>query len=126
LWIDGVLTVDNSVASVDFSGGAGAGIGSYVLWVYQTGRGENDDSLPASYTYFDDVIVSTNPIAMLSGGTGPQSYFQSFADSASLNEFEGGKASHRRSFADSATLNELESTLKAGERLNRRVHRQLL
>lgn len=66
MWVDGQLVVDYRNAKVNWGGGDGSGFGQYQLLPFHT----NKDPLqvhPTAYTWFDDMIVSTQPIPMING-----------------------------------------------------------
>src|SRR2546428_10516091 len=61
--------IDYGAARVDWSGSDGNGFGQFLLSPYHTNKDPNQDH-PVGYTWYDDVIISTQPIAM-SGGRPP-------------------------------------------------------
>jgi hypothetical protein len=63
LWVNGQLVIDYGAARVDWSGGDGNGFGQFLLSPYHT-RKDPTRAHPVGYTWYDDVIVSTQPIAM--------------------------------------------------------------
>lgn len=71
LWVDGQLAIDKPDAKIDWSG-AGNGLGQFQITPYHTNKDSNQVH-PTGYTWYDDVIVSTQPIAMRSGSTPPPS-----------------------------------------------------
>ncbi|HYR83881.1 MAG TPA: LamG-like jellyroll fold domain-containing protein [Terriglobia bacterium] len=67
LWINGQLAVDYGLAKVNWAGSDGNGFGQFMLTPYSTGKDPNQIH-PIGNTWYDDVIVSTQPIPMVNGG----------------------------------------------------------
>jgi len=63
MWIDGSLAVDYLYACMNLAGTDGEGYGSFILTPFQTGK-DPSQITPTAYTWYDDVIISTQPIAM--------------------------------------------------------------
>jgi hypothetical protein len=63
LWINGQPAIDYGAARIDWSGGDGNGLGQFLLTSYHT-RKDSTRVNPVGFTWYDDVIVSTQPIAM--------------------------------------------------------------
>lgn len=98
MWIDGTLAVDYPNACMNMTGiggnNDGAGLGSLILWSFQTGRNISGDNLPEASMWFDDVIISTSAIAFGDSGGGPPpstTYNQSVNDSVNFSEIEAGR-----------------------------------
>jgi chitodextrinase len=70
LWIDGKLVIDNSQARVAWGGGDGRGFGQFMLTPFHTAK-DRTQVHPEGHTWYDDVIISTQPIAMSSGTQPP-------------------------------------------------------
>jgi hypothetical protein len=66
LWVDGKLVIDYGQAKICWTCGAGQGVGSFLASPYHTNK-DSSQSHPTGYTWMDDIIVSTQPIAMTSG-----------------------------------------------------------
>ena len=63
LWINGQPAIDYGAARIDWSGPDGNGLGQFQLTPYHT-RKDPGRAHPAGFTWYDDLIVSTQPIAM--------------------------------------------------------------
>jgi hypothetical protein len=63
LWVDGELVVDYGKAKIDWSGDAGTGFGQFLLSPYHTKK-DGTQVHPAGHTWYDDLIISTQPISM--------------------------------------------------------------
>src|SRR3989454_860388 len=70
LWVNGQLVLDYGAARVDWSGPDGTGYGQFLMSPYHTNKDPNQ-AHPVGYTWFDDLIISTQPIAMGSGSPPP-------------------------------------------------------
>lgn len=70
MWIEGSLAVDNPRACVRYNAGEGDGLGQFVITPFQTGK-DASQVTPIAYTWYDDLIISTQPIAMKTGTTPP-------------------------------------------------------
>lgn len=69
-WIDGQLTQDiNDFALTWGTVGTANGLGQFVLNPYQTNKDPNQDH-PDTAVWYDDVIISTQPIPMMSSTSG--------------------------------------------------------
>src|SRR5438128_1637146 len=66
LRVNGQLVLDYGAARVDWSGPDGTGYGQFLMSPYHTNKDPNQ-AHPVGYTWFDDLIISTQPIAMGSG-----------------------------------------------------------
>ena len=66
LWIDGEPAIDYKQAKIDWSGASGEGFGQFLLSPYQTNK-DASQAHPAGHVWYDDLIISTQPIAMGSG-----------------------------------------------------------
>jgi hypothetical protein len=67
LWVDGKLVIDYGQAKINWGSGDGAGIGAFLATVYHTNK-DSSQVHPVGYTWMDDIIVSTQPISMATGG----------------------------------------------------------
>src|SRR5439155_114487 len=72
LWVNGQLALDYPSAKIAWGSSEGDGIGQVMLTPYHT-RKDPAQTHPVGYTWYDDVIVSTQPIAMANGSTPPPS-----------------------------------------------------
>lgn len=63
MWFNGKLVVDNPCASINYGAGDGDGIGQFMLTPYHTNKDPAHDH-PTAYTWYDDLIISTQPISM--------------------------------------------------------------
>jgi hypothetical protein len=63
LWVDGRLVIDNPSAKIAWGGSDGDGLGSFMLTPYHTNK-DRSQSHADGFTWYDDVVVSTQPIAM--------------------------------------------------------------
>ena len=65
LWVDGKLVIDYGQAMICWGGtcGDGDGIGSFLASPYHTNK-DSSQNHPTAFTWMDDIIVSTQPIAM--------------------------------------------------------------
>jgi hypothetical protein len=66
LWVDGQLVIDYGKAKInwdDATGGDGDGLGSFEITPFHTDKDETQNH-PEGTTWYDDLIVSTQPIAM--------------------------------------------------------------
>src|SRR5439155_410767 len=61
--------LDYGAARIDWSGPDGNGLGQFLLTPYHT-RKDPTQATPVGFTWYDDVIISTQPIAMGGGGGG--------------------------------------------------------
>ena len=68
LWVDGKLVIDFRQAKICWGGscGDGDGIGSFLASPYHTNK-DSSQSHATGFTWMDDMIVSTQPIAMTTG-----------------------------------------------------------
>jgi hypothetical protein len=67
LWANGQLVIDNPHARINWGGADGDGLGQFLLSPYHTNKDPNQIH-DAGYTWYDDLIVSTEPIPMVNGG----------------------------------------------------------
>jgi hypothetical protein len=68
LWVDGSLTIDMTTAKVDWNLSQTAkGIGQFMITPYMTNK-RSDQAHATGYMWFDDFIISLDPIAMGGGG----------------------------------------------------------
>ncbi len=73
LWIDGQLAIDYGKAMVAWgAGGDGDGFGAMMFTPYHTNK-DASQATPTGYTWYDDLVISTQPIAMANGSTPPPS-----------------------------------------------------
>ena len=63
LWVDGQLAIDKPNAKIGWGGDEGDGIGQFYLTTYMTGK-DPTYAQPEAHTWFDDLIISTQPIAL--------------------------------------------------------------
>src|SRR5207302_297646 len=63
LWINGQPAIDYGAAKIDWAGTDGNGLGQFLLTPYHT-RTDPTQGTPVGFTWYDDLIVSTQPIAM--------------------------------------------------------------
>jgi len=70
LWVNGQPAIDYGAARINWSGPDGNGLGQFLLTPYHTNKDPNR-ATPAGYTWYDDLVISTQPIAMSSGTTSP-------------------------------------------------------
>ena len=68
LWVDGTLVIDYAQAKINWGSADGDGIGSYHVSPYSTNK-DPSQTHPTGYTWYDSLIVSTQPISM--GTTAP-------------------------------------------------------
>ncbi len=66
LWVDGTLVIDYGQARVAWGGSDGDGYGSFMATPYHTNKSAAQTH-PVGFTWYDSIIVSTQPIPM--GGT---------------------------------------------------------
>ena len=67
LWVNGQLVIDNGLAKINWGSTDGDGLGQFQLTPYHTNKDPNQVHSTGT-TWFDDVIVSTQPIPMVNGG----------------------------------------------------------
>jgi hypothetical protein len=67
-WVNGILNIDVNNYTVNYGTWAGRGYGAFELTPYHT-RKDPTHVHPVGYTWYDDVIISTQPIRM-SGSSG--------------------------------------------------------
>jgi hypothetical protein len=67
LWVNGQLVIDNPHARINWGGPEGKGLGQFLLSPYHTNKDPNQVH-SEGHTWYDDVIVSTEPIPMVNGG----------------------------------------------------------
>jgi hypothetical protein len=84
LWVDGQLTVDYGKAKINWGSSDGQGLGSFEITPFHT-RKWSGQTTPVGYTWVDDVIISTSPIAMRSGSTSPTTPTDTISPSTSTN-----------------------------------------
>ena len=65
LWIDGEPAIDYNHAKIDWSGSSGKGFGQFLLSPYHTNK-DASQAHPVGHVWYDDLIISTQPIAMRS------------------------------------------------------------
>jgi len=63
LWVDGQLAVDYDQARIDWSGTSGDGLGQFLLSPSHTNK-DSSQAHPAGHVWYDDLIISTQPILM--------------------------------------------------------------
>jgi len=63
LWVDGKLAVDYNQAKIDWAGSSGNGFGQFLLSPYHTKK-DGSQVHPTGHTWYDDLIISTQPISM--------------------------------------------------------------
>jgi len=63
LWVDGQLAVDYDQARIDWSGSSGDGLGQFLLSPSHTNK-DSSQVHPAGHVWYDDLIISTQPILM--------------------------------------------------------------
>lgn len=63
MWVDGQLAIDYQKAKINWGSPDGDGIGQFQITPYQTAK-DATQVHPVGYTWVDDVIISTQPIAM--------------------------------------------------------------
>jgi hypothetical protein len=63
LWVDGELAIDYKQAKIDWSGPSGKGFGQFLLSPYHTNK-DASQVHPAGHVWYDDLIISTEPIPM--------------------------------------------------------------
>jgi hypothetical protein len=71
LWVDGKLVVDYGQARIAWGplGTAdGRGFGQFMLTPFHTNK-DPSQAHPTGYTWYDDVIISTQSISMRTGGS---------------------------------------------------------
>jgi len=66
LWVDGKQVIDYGQAKICWTCSEGEGIGSFLASPYHTNK-DSSQNHPTGYTWMDDIIVSTQPIAMTNG-----------------------------------------------------------
>jgi hypothetical protein len=66
LWVDGKLAIDYDKAKIDWSGTSGSGFGQFLLSPYHTNK-DGAQVHPEGHTWYDDLIISTQPISMGAG-----------------------------------------------------------
>ena len=70
LWVNGKLIIDYGQAKICWDNaqcGDGNGLGSFMVTPYHTNKNSAQNH-PTGFTWVDDIIVSTQPIAMTGGG----------------------------------------------------------
>ena len=67
LWIDGELAIDYKRARIDWSGASGEGFGQFLLSPYHTDKNPSEVH-PIGHVWYDDLIISTQPIAVAGRG----------------------------------------------------------
>jgi hypothetical protein len=67
LWVNGQPAVDYGAARVDWGTDGGQGFGQFLMTPYHTNKDPNQVH-PVGHTWYDDLIISTQPIAMTGGG----------------------------------------------------------
>jgi len=68
LWVDGELAIDYDKAKINWASGDGDGLGQFDLTPYHT-RKDPTQVHATGILWYDDLIVSTQPIAMTNGTT---------------------------------------------------------
>jgi hypothetical protein len=63
LWVNGQLVIDNPNAMINWGSSDGDGLGSFLASTYLTNK-DSSQVTDNGFTWFDDVIVSTQPIPM--------------------------------------------------------------
>jgi hypothetical protein len=66
LWVNGQLVIDYGFARINWEGTDGNGLGQFQLTPYHTNKDPNQ-AHPTGYTWYDDVVISTQPIPMING-----------------------------------------------------------
>jgi hypothetical protein len=66
LWVNGQPAVDYPSAKVQWGTDGGAGFGQFQITPYHTNK-DSSQATPVGHTWYDDLIISTQPIAMMSG-----------------------------------------------------------
>jgi hypothetical protein len=69
VWINGQLAIDDDSAKIDWAGTDANGVVQFLLSAYLANKDPNRAHADG-YTWFDDVIISTQPIPMISSRNG--------------------------------------------------------
>src|SRR5574341_1318539 len=72
LWVNGTLAIDKTNAHVNWGAGDGNGIGAFLFTLFATNLSPAS-ATSTGYAWIDDLLISTQPIAMTGagGGTAP-------------------------------------------------------
>lgn len=70
LWVDGSLAIDVGFAKINWGSTDGQGLGAFEITPYHT-RKYSGQAHPAATTWVDSLIISTQPIAMVTGSSPP-------------------------------------------------------
>ena len=66
LWVNGQLVIDYAFARINWGTSDGSGLGQFMLTPFHTNKDPNQ-AHPTGYTWYDDLIISTQPIPMVNG-----------------------------------------------------------